>query len=428
MAVSEPWWTNLDVPGLRYVRTVLHHHKMDLVLTERGVDHETAHFAVAIETPTGSIGSLCAVPWAKGALALPPDLTVILQLLLTTAAQDVAAALPLRNATSPVTSDSPARRSTRDGYESLIGNSAEMQSLYVMIDRLSTSDTTVLIQGENGTGKELVAHAIHHRSLRATQRFVGTNCSAFNDNLLDTELFGHKRGAFTGAVVDKAGLFESADGGTFFLDEIGDMSPTLQVKVLRVLQEGTFNRVGDTDTRKVDVRIIAATNRDLAAMVAAGTFREDLFYRINVINVVLPPLRERLSDVPMLIDAFLRKHLRVSATKEKQISEDCMSKLLSYEWPGNVRELENEVERLIVLSGESSMIHVEQLSPRIRDANVVPLSAESLKSLPAATERLERKMIAAALQEFAGNKTRAAQVLQVSRRNLIRLVQKYELD
>src|SRR5678815_225087 len=185
-----------------------------------------------------------------------------------------------------------------------------MQDLYGLLDRIARSESTILIQGENGTGKELVARAIHTSSPRRDRKFVVTNCSAFNDNLPDSELFGHKRGAFTGAIVDKLGLFEIADNGTFFLDEIGDMSPSLQVKVLRVLQEGTFNRVGDTDSRKVDVRIIAATNRDLSAMVASGQFREDLFYRIHVLSVMLPALRERRDDVPLLIDHFMSRHRR----------------------------------------------------------------------------------------------------------------------
>jgi transcriptional regulator with PAS, ATPase and Fis domain len=285
----------------------------------------------------------------------------------------------------------------------------------------------VLIQGENGTGKELVARAIHDRSPRREHRFVVTNCSAFNDNLLDSELFGHKRGAFTGAVADKAGLFETADLGTFFLDEIGDMSPALQVKVLRVLQEGTFNRVGDTETRKVDVRIIAATNRDLAAMVAAGQFREDLFYRINVINLTLPPLRERKDDVPLLIDYFLGRHRRNG--RPKRLTPDCQAQMLAYPWPGNVRELENEIERLVVLAGESPAIDASLLSPRIRQ--FTPAEEEpayDTGSLPAAVEALERKMIGAAIRRHGGNKTRAAEELKVSRRNLIRLVQKYQLE
>jgi len=302
-----------------------------------------------------------------------------------------------------------------------------MQELYRLLDRIAPSDATVLVQGENGTGKELVARAIHVASERRERRFVVTNCSAFNDNLLDSELFGHKRGAFTGAVVDKPGLFEVADAGTFFLDEIGDMSPSLQVKVLRVLQEGTFNRVGDTDMRRVDVRIIAATNRDLAGMVAAGQFREDLYYRIHVLSVMLPALRERREDVPLLIEYFLSRHHR---QQPKRLTPDCAARMLAYSWPGNVRELENEIERLVVLAGEAATIGPELLSPRIRTwapsaDDAAPIDTSSL---PAAIEALERRMIGAAMRRHGGNKTRAAEELKVSRRNLIRLVQKYDLD
>jgi transcriptional regulator with PAS, ATPase and Fis domain len=288
----------------------------------------------------------------------------------------------------------------------------------------------VLVQGENGTGKELVARAIHDNSLRAGRRFVVTNCSAFNDNLLDSELFGHKRGAFTGAVADKPGLFEVADTGTFFLDEIGDMSPALQVKVLRVLQEGTFNRVGDTETRTVDVRIIAATNRDLKTMVERGQFREDLYYRINVINLVLPSLRQRKDDIPLLVDFFLDRQRR-NAGIVKSLSPDCLARMVAYPWPGNVRELENEIERLVVLSGEDPTISEELLSARIRQHAAPP--ADELRevepsSLPEAVEALEKRMILDALRRNRWNKTRASADLKVSRRNLIRLVQKYGLE
>ncbi len=323
----------------------------------------------------------------------------------------------------------PVAAGLRSSHASLVGRSPAMQTLYTTLDRISHSDATVLIQGENGTGKELVARAIHDSSHRAGRPFVVTNCSAFNDNLLDSELFGHKRGAFTGAVSDKPGLFDIAAGGTFFLDEIGDMSPTLQVKVLRVIQEGTFNPVGDTETRRVDVRLIAATNRDLQAMVAAGQFREDLFYRIHVINLVLPPLRERTGDIAQLVEFFLARH---PAGRGKRLTESCAARLAAYPWPGNVRELENEIERVVVLSGDDPLLDEELLSPRIRHhvaaAPPAVAAAHDDRSLPEALESLERKMIADALRRHRGNKTRAASDLKVSRRNLIRLVHKYDLD
>jgi transcriptional regulator with PAS, ATPase and Fis domain len=318
---------------------------------------------------------------------------------------------------------------TRYAYDAIIGRSAPMQDLYRLLDRVVESDATVLIQGENGTGKELVARAIHYNSARKHRRFVVQNCSAFNDNLLDSELFGHKRGAFTGAIADKPGLFEVADQGTFFLDEIGDMSPSLQVKVLRVLQEGTFTPVGDTAPRQVDVRIIAATNRDLKGMVDRGEFREDLYYRVHVINLVLPSLRERPEDIDLLADHFLNDRAR--GRRPKRLSDACRARLRGYHWPGNVRELENEIERLIVLSSDDRVIDEAAVSARIRE-EPPPRPADKAvaartASLPDAVRSLERVMIAAALGRHRGNKTRAAEDLGISRRNLIRLVQRYGL-
>jgi transcriptional regulator with PAS, ATPase and Fis domain len=397
---------------LRHVRGVLRRRGLELTLVERRPSEPAAFAPLLTEDPGGA-----------GLAVIAPDLSApelgLIEHMLGEAALDVAAALRERDGNGE-----PVRRT---GYAGIIGASQPMIDLYSLLDRVAPSDSTVLIQGENGTGKELVARAIHDRSPRRENRFVVTNCSAFNDNLLDSELFGHKRGAFTGAVADKPGLFETADLGTFFLDEIGDMSPALQVKVLRVLQEGTFNRVGDPETRKVDVRIIAATNRDLGAMVAAGQFREDLFYRINVINLTLPSLRERKDDVTLLIDYFLGRHRRNG--RPKRLTPDCQAQMLAYPWPGNVRELENEIERLVVLAGDSPSIDAALLSPRIRQ--FTPAEEEptiDTCSLPAAVEALERKMIGAAIRRHGGNKTRAAEELKVSRRNLIRLVQKYQLE
>ena len=412
--MATPWWNGLDLRVLRHVRGVLRRQGLQLTLVERRPIDAAAFAPLSPDAPGG-----------HGLAVLAPALgeaeRVLVESMLKEAALDVAAALQDREEPG----DEPPGR--RTSYHGIIGAAPAMQELYVLLDRAAPSDATVLIQGENGTGKELVARAIHEGSDRRDRRFVVTNCSAFNDNLLDSELFGHKRGAFTGAVADKPGLFELADAGTFFLDEIGDMSPTLQVKVLRVLQEGTFNRVGDTDTRKVDVRIIAATNRDLQAMVAAGQFREDLFYRIHVITVTLPPLRERREDIPLLIEHFLARHRR---QKTKRLMPDCAARMLAYPWPGNVRELENEIERLVVLAGDEPMIGAELLSPRIRQwapAEEVELEPQP-DSLPAAVEALERRMIGAAMRRHGGNKTRAAEELKVSRRNLIRLVQKYQLE
>jgi transcriptional regulator with PAS, ATPase and Fis domain len=412
--VRTPWWTGLDLRVLRHVRGVLRRRGLELTLVERRPD-EPAAFAPIITTDERGPGLAVFAPGLS-----TPELALI-DSMLGEAALDVAVALRERDAPDE---RAPGRRTA---YHGIFGAAPAMQALYDLVDRIAPSDSTVLIQGENGTGKELVARAIHLASERRDRKFVVTNCSAFNDNLLDSELFGHKRGAFTGAVADKHGLFEIADAGTFFLDEIGDMSPVLQVKILRVLQEGTFNRVGDTEMRKVDVRIIAATNRDLGAMVAAGLFREDLYYRIHVLAVELPALRERREDIPLLIEHFLGRHRR---TRPKRLAPVCAAQLLAYAWPGNVRELENEVERLVVLAGDAPMIGAELLSPRIRQWTPTDAPAPEVDtgSLPAAVESLERRMIGAAMRRHGGNKTRAAEDLKVSRRNLIRLVQKYELE
>ncbi len=412
--MGTPWWTGLDLRVLRHVRGVLRRRGLQLTLVEQRPTETAAFAPLDLEAPLAAGLAVLASSLGEAELAL-------VESMLKEAALDVAAALHDRDAPA---AEAPGRRTS---YHGIIGAASVMQDMYVMLDRAAPSDSTVLIQGENGTGKELVARAIHEGSERRDRRFVITNCSAFNDNLLDSELFGHKRGAFTGAVADKPGLFELADAGTFFLDEIGDMSPTLQVKVLRVLQEGTFNRVGDTETRKVDVRIIAATNRDLQAMVANGQFREDLFYRIHVINVLLPSLRERRDDIPLLIEHFLARHRR---QRPKRLMPECAARMLTYPWPGNVRELENEIERLVVLAGDELMIGLELLSPRIRQWAPAEDEVSEVEpdSLPAAVEALERRMISAAMRRHGGNKTRAAEELKVSRRNLIRLVQKYQLE
>ncbi len=316
----------------------------------------------------------------------------------------------------------------------LIGESAPMQQITRMIEKVAPAQCTVLITGENGTGKELVAQAIHRASPRAHKPFVAANCSAFNDNLLESELFGHRRGSFTGAHGDKRGLFEEADTGTFLLDEVGDMTPALQVKLLRVLQEGTFLPVGGTQTKKVDVRIIAATNKDLGAMVKAGTFREDLYYRLHVVALRTPPLRERGSDVDVLIEHFMRR-LAARHGTTKTLADATLRKLRAHRWPGNVRELQNEIERLWVLSGPEREITPEHLSRAIYNAGtaaVQPITAAHGKeaelesegeTLAVSLERFERGVIERALERAQNNRTRAALALGVSRRNLIRKLQ-----
>ncbi len=315
-------------------------------------------------------------------------------------------------------------------YDSMIGKSKPMQDVYGLLDKIKNSESTVLIQGENGTGKELIAKAIHYNSPRKDRVFTLQNCSAFNDNLLDSELFGHVKGSFTGAVKDKKGLFEVSDGGTFFLDEIGDTSPSMQVKLLRVIQEGTFIPVGATEPRKVDVRILAATNKDLKEMVEKGTFREDLYYRINVINITVPPLRDRKEDIPILCDHFLLRCAQEKGIKPKLLTKRALEKIFDYPWPGNIRELENEMERVTVLAGAETKITVDMLSGRIREfgerSKVQGVRIQG--KLRDALEELEREMIREGLKRTGWNKSRLAKELGISRAGLINKVEKYNLD
>ncbi len=319
---------------------------------------------------------------------------------------------------------------TRYRYDNMIGKSKPMQDLYALLDKIKASDSTVLVQGENGTGKELIAKAIHFNSPRSEKAFITVNCSAFNENLLDSELFGHIKGAFTGAVKDKKGLFEAADKGTLFLDEIGDMSLAMQVKLLRVLQEGTLTPVGSTEQKKVDVRVIAATNKPLKEMSENGEFREDLYYRINVINVVVPPLRDRKEDIPILVDFFVDRGCKEKGMPLKQLAKRCLEKIYDYPWPGNIRQLENEIERLLVLAGDDPKISADILSAQIKDwgekAKVQGVRIQG--KLKDALEELEKLMIKEGLKRTNWNKSRLAKELGISRAGLIMKVDKYGLD
>ena len=319
---------------------------------------------------------------------------------------------------------------TRYRYDSMIGKSKPMQNLYSLLDKIKTSDSTVMINGENGTGKELIAKAIHFNSPRKEYAMMTLNCSAFNENLLDSELFGHAKGSFTGAVKDKKGLFEAADKGTIFLDEIGDMSQSMQVKLLRVLQEGTVLPVGSTSPKRVDVRVLTATNKDLKHMVEHGMFREDLYYRVNVINVNVPPLRDRKEDIPLLVGHFMEKGCKEKGIPRKNLAKRAIEKIFDYTWPGNIRELENEIERLLVLSGNESRIQVDLLSPRIKEfgEHTKIQGVRVAGRLKDALEELERTMIREGLRRTNWNKSRLAKELGISRAGLIMKVEKYGLD
>ena len=305
-------------------------------------------------------------------------------------------------------------------FNNIIGKSARMQAIFSLIERIARTASTVLIQGESGTGKELIARAIHYASPRAAHRFLSLNCGALPETLLESELFGHERGAFTGAVRDKKGLFQEADGGTLFLDELGEMTPAMQVKLLRALQEKVVRRVGGNQEVPVDVRIIAATNQELEAKIERGEFREDLYYRINVIPIHLPPLRQRREDIPLLADHFIKKYSDQMGVAAPPISVESMRILEGYDWPGNVRELENLVERILALShGEtitSKDLPVHLLTNRRNSSSVITLPQEGL-DLEAYLEDIRAQLMVQALERTGGVQTQAAELLKMSFRS-----------
>jgi DNA-binding NtrC family response regulator len=314
---------------------------------------------------------------------------------------------------------------TKYKLENIVGRSPQMLQVYKTIARVAESRSTVLLVGESGTGKELVARAIHFNSLRAAKPFVAVDCGSLAETLLESELFGHVRGAFTGAITSKKGLFEEADGGTCFLDEVGDIGLAMQAKLLRVLQEHEIKRVGSTETIKIDVRTVAAANRNLEEMVAEKKFREDLFYRLNVVSIHLPPLRDRAEDIPLLAGHFLRKHATENKKPVSQISQEALDHLLLYRWPGNVRELENVIERAVTLS-HHSIILPEDLPRRLR-AEPAESPARSLPSHIPLSE-LEKLYIQKVLEETRGNKKKAADILGIDRRTLYRMAARYGLN
>jgi DNA-binding NtrC family response regulator len=317
---------------------------------------------------------------------------------------------------------------TKYNFSNILGKSKPMLDLFALITKVAGSRTTVLVQGKSGTGKELVAKAIHYNSPRRERPLVTVNCSAIPKELLESELFGHIKGAFTGAIANKRGLFEEAEGGSLFLDEISELSPELQVKLLRALQEREIRRVGDTRTVKVDVRIIAATNRDLAQTVKEGIFREDLYYRLNVIPIVLPDLKDRAEDIPLLIEHFLMKYAKESDPPIEGISKDAMRLLLEYDWPGNVRELENVIERAVIL-GHGPQVLPEDLPAPIRTRNLPVRHQTPEGSMRRPTlEELERDYIATVLEETRWKRMQAAHILGIDRRTLYRKIRTYRLQ
>lgn len=321
----------------------------------------------------------------------------------------------------------PENLSARLEDTGLVGRSPAMIELYNEIARVSPSRSTVLIMGESGTGKELVARAIHQHSPRATRPFIAVNCGALTETLLEAELFGHVRGSFTGAVADRRGLWEEAEGGTLFLDEVGETSPAMQVKLLRALQEGEIRRVGASRSQRVDARVVAATNRDLEGDVRAGTFREDLFYRLGVVILRVPPLSERRGDIPLLAERFLRaaggeRHLRFSAT--------ALAQLIAYDWPGNVRELESAVE-YAAIRARGAEVATEDLPAKLQTGNTRRRNNDPASALAAlyhdlvSLDELERRYLIYVLEKTGGNRTRAAEILGIDRRTFYRMAERF---
>ncbi|MGQ9591191.1 MAG: sigma-54 interaction domain-containing protein, partial [Planctomycetota bacterium] len=323
------------------------------------------------------------------------------------------------------------RGGLKGDYSAIVGSSPCMLEIFRVLDRISNSNAPVLIAGESGTGKELIAHAVHDNSPRRGKVFVSENCGALTETLLESELFGYVKGAFTGATKDSKGLFELAEGGTLFLDEVGDMSPGMQKKLLRVLQEGVIRRVGGKEYIPVDVRVISATNKDLLEEVRAGNFREDLYYRLNVITIRVPSLRERKEDIPELVENFLEEVAKETGVR-KRIEPAAVQRLAQYNWPGNVRELKNEIRRLHALAEGDIGLH--DLSETIlagedRDRPFHALGTEIYQlTLKDATERLEREMIRNAIIQARGNKSLVAKMLQVPKTSLYTKINKYGLD
>jgi Nif-specific regulatory protein len=312
-------------------------------------------------------------------------------------------------------------------YANMIGSSTLIRQVYEQVAQVAGTSATALIRGESGTGKELVAHAIHFNSSRTSAPFVKVNCAALPETLFESELFGHERGAFTGAIARKKGRFELAEGGTLFLDEIGDLPLSTQVKLLRVLQSREFERLGGTETLRADVRIVTATNKDMERAVAAGQFREDLYYRLNVFTITMPPLRDRRADIPSLAEYFLSKYSREHGRKIGRISMAALDRLSEYSWPGNVRELENAVERAVVLC-DGFVMEERHLPRSVLDREQSRADQGEALGLTQAVERLERRMIQEALTLTRGNLSRAARALGITERMLRYKTGKYEID
>jgi len=312
-------------------------------------------------------------------------------------------------------------------FPELIGKSNEIKKIFKVMEKVTKTDSNILVTGETGTGKEMVARAIHNHSLRKEKPFVAVNCSALTESLLETELFGHVKGSFTGATAEKKGLFEIANEGTFFMDEIGDISLNVQSKLLRVLQEGVIKKVGSTSDTHINVRLIVATNIDLEIEIQKRAFRKDLYYRITVIQIHIPPLRNRKEDIPLLVSHFLKKYKYKTRREIKGFSEEAMKLFMDYSWPGNVRELEHEVERCMVLT-ETDFIQPEEISETVRTGGKLHLGDVEDKSLKGVLHNYEQQIIKEVLFSMKWSKSKTADVLGISRQALDNKINKYNID
>ncbi|MGB0588342.1 MAG: sigma-54-dependent transcriptional regulator [Myxococcota bacterium] len=416
--------TDLRMPGLDGMGL------LERIVTEypgRPVVMITAHGSVdtAVEAMKAGAFDFVTKPFDAG------DLRAVVQKAVNTARAELDLIEP----------DEALKARTDEGAFGMIGRSSAMNDVYNILDKVADTPSTVLITGESGTGKELVASALHHHSSRSGRPFIRVNCAAIPQTLIESELFGHEKGAFTGAIASKPGRFELADGGTLFLDEIAEIPTEMQVKLLRVLQEHSFERVGGLKTLQVDVRLVAATNRDLLAQVESGAFREDLFYRLNVVPIRLPPLRERREDIPLLVKQMLARFAERLGRQVDALSSDAEAAFIAYSWPGNVREMENVLERLVLFS-EASTIPLELLPDELKapsGAGGAPMPAPerldrglsgrvSLKELvKETTAQVERRLIVQALEQTGGNVTRAAQLLMISRKSLQNKMKEFSL-
>jgi Nif-specific regulatory protein len=401
---------------------------LDRTGARRGLSKSDISFiCVPIKIGTETIGTLSADRLFEERVSLDEDVR-----LLSTIALLIAQAVKLRQEAEEerhrlVEENERLQRQLEQRFRpsNIIGKSKGMQHLYDLIAQVCSTDTTVLIRGESGTGKELVAQAIHYNSRRTDRPFIKVNCGALPESVVESELFGHEKGAFTGAIATRKGRFELAHGGTIFLDEVGDLSALTQIRLLRVLQEREFERVGGTSTIKIDVRVIAATNRNLEDLIEKGIFREDLYYRLNVFPIHVPPLRERKTDIPLLADFFVERCNRVNGKSVRRISTPAIDMLMSYHWPGNVRELENCIERAVLLSTDD-VLHGRHLPPTLQTAEASGTGPSG--TLESVLAEVERDLINDALKAARGNKAKAARALGITERVMGLRVQQFGID